>query len=186
MKKLITILVLSLCLCFVSEAQDFGVKTNTLYWCTATPNVGIEYTIGNKWTMEIEAGYNPWELNKAENTKAKHLLVSPEFRYWFCEPYLGHFLAVGSNLTYFNIGALPVLDLKDSRVQGHAVSIGINYGYSWPIARKWNFECNVGLGLWYTNYDKYESRKCGLFQETVSKHFFAPTSLGASFVYIIK
>ena len=177
---------LSLCLCFVSEAQDFGVKTNTLYWCTATPNVGIEYTIGNKWTMEIEAGYNPWELNKAENTKAKHLLVSPEFRYWFCEPYLGHFLAVGSNLTYFNIGALPVLDLKDSRVQGHAVSIGINYGYSWPIARKWNFECNVGLGLWYTNYDKYESRKCGLFQETVSKHFFAPTSLGASFVYIIK
>ena len=186
MKKTISILVISLCLCFACGAQNFVIKTNALYLGTTTPNIGIEYTIGQKWTMEIETGYNPWELNTEENLKIKHLLVSPEFRYWFCEPYIGHFLALGSNLTYFNIGALPYLDLKDSRVQGHAVSLGLNYGYSWPIARRWNFEFNVGLGVWYTQYDRYESRQCGIFQDTVSKHVFAPTSLGVSFVYIIK
>ena len=188
MTKRIFIISFLLCLCLGSEAQNFVVKTNALYWGTSTPNVGLETTIGKKWTMEIEAGYNPWEFNTEDNFKVKHLLISPEFRYWFCEPYLGHFLGAGSNLVYFNVGALPapIYDLKDNRIQGYAASVGVNYGYSLPISRRWNFEFNIGLGVWYAQYDQYESRKCGLFHETVSKCALGLTSLGASFVYIIK
>lgn len=76
-------------------------------------------------------------------------------------------------------------DVKNSRSEGWAAAAGLTYGYSWPIARRWNIEANIGLGVWYTQYDRYETRQCGLFQDTVSKITFGLTSLGVSFVYII-
>jgi hypothetical protein len=47
-------------------------------------------------------------------------------------------------------------------------------------------EFNAGLGWWYTVYDQFESRTCGLFQERVSRHVFGLTDLGISFIYMIK
>ena len=37
----------------------------------------------------------------------------------------------------------------------------------------------------YTEYDQFENRKCGLFQQSVQKHALGPTSLGVSFIYMI-
>jgi hypothetical protein len=47
-------------------------------------------------------------------------------------------------------------------------------------------EFKAGLGWWYTVYDQFESRTCGLFQERVSRHAFGLTDLGISFIYMIK
>lgn len=156
--------------------------------------------MGERWTVELEGGYNPWTLDKEKNMKAKHWLVSPEFRYWFCNSFQGHFIGINGNYTQFNIGAIPVplqrtfislnktpeADLEKSRVEGWAVGAGITYGYAFPIARRWNLEFTAGFGYWYSIYNQYESRKCGLFQETVKKHALGPTSLGISFIYMIK
>ena len=62
----------------------------------------------------------------------------------------------------------------------------MTYGYATPISRRWNIEFNLGLGFWYTEYDRYESRPCGLFQESISKFVLGPTDLGISFIYMIK
>ena len=93
-----------------SNAQKFAVKTNGLYLATATPNVGLEASMGERWTVEIEGGYNPWTFDKEKNMKIKHWLVSPEFRYWFCESFNGHFLGLNANYTQFNVGAVHVLN----------------------------------------------------------------------------
>ena len=203
MKRFLLLSVSLLFLCGISSnAQRIAVKTNALYWATATPNVGVEAAIGERWTVEIEGGYNPWTLDKDTNVKAKHWLVSPEFRYWFCNSFQGHFIGINGNYTQFNIGGLPVAmppvfislgkggsstpDLQKSRIQGWAVGAGLTYGYAFPIARRWNIELTAGLGWWYAVFDQYESRKCGLFQETVHKHALGPTSLGVSFIYMIR
>lgn len=155
---------------------------------------------GDRWTFEIAGGYNPWTLNKEDNIKAKHFLVTPEFRYWFCESFQGHFIGINANYTQFNAGGIHVpevfykveslgyfLDmLQYSRSQGWAVGAGLTYGYAFPIARRWNMEFNLGLGWWYTQYDRFESRTCGLFQERIEKHAFGLTDLGISFIYMIK
>ena len=169
-----------------SSAQVAGVKTNALYWATATPNLGLEVALAPRWTLEFEGGYNPWTLDADNNMKVKHWLVSPEVRYWLCNSFQGHFLGLNANYTIYNIGALPINELKDSRIEGWAVGAGLTYGYAFPIARRWNLELTAGLGLWYTSYDQYQSRKCGLFQQEVDKFVFAPTTLGVSFVYMIK
>lgn len=199
-RKIYLSLLLFICCLFTANAQHFAVKTNALYWATATPNVGLEAAMGERWTVELEGGYNPWTLDKEKNMKAKHWLVSPEFRYWFCNSFQGHFIGINGNYTQFNIGAIPVplqrtfislnktpeADLEKSRVEGWAVGAGITYGYAFPIARRWNLEFTAGFGYWYSIYNQYESRKCGLFQETVKKHALGPTSLGISFIYMIK
>lgn len=185
-----------------ASAQKVAIKTNALYWATATPNLGMEFAMGERWTFELEGGYNPWTLNKDSNMKMKHWLVSPEFRYWFCNSFQGHFIGVNGNYTQFNIGSIPVqipkafiniypddipeLNLEKSRIEGWAVGAGLTYGYAFPISRRWNMELTAGFGWWYTVYDQFESRTCGLFQQTVKKHALGPTSLGVSFVYMIK
>lgn len=169
-----------------ASAQKFGVKTNALYLSTSTPNIGMELAVAPRWTVELEGGYNPWTLDVAKNMKIKHWLVSPEVRYWFCNSFQGTFMGLNANYTQFNIGALPVNGLEEARIEGWAAGSGLTFGYAFPIARLWNLELTCGLGLWYTAYDQYESRKCGLFQQTVEKFAFAPTTLGISFVYMIK
>ena len=201
MKRFLLLSVSLLFLCGISSnAQRFAVKTNALYLATATPNVGLEVALGERWTFEAEGGYNPWTFDKEKNMKAKHWLVSPEFRYWFCNSFQGHFIGINGNYTQFNVGALPVpvheafislnqtqeQDLEKSRVEGWAVGAGLTYGYAFPIARRWNIEFTAGFGYWYSVYNRYESRKCGLFQETVNKHALGPTSLGILFIYMIR
>lgn len=183
-----------------ASAQKLAAKTNALYWGTATPNLGLEYAMADRWTLELEGGYNPWTFDSEKNMKIKHWLVSPEVRYWFCESFLGHFVGINGNYTLFNISGIPMpgvfidlssntdskTDLKDSRVQGWAVGAGVTYGYAFPIARRWNMELTLGYGIWYTEYGQYESRKCGLFQQDVQKWALGPTALGVSFMFMIK
>ena len=201
MKRYLTLAVLFLLAFAVdASAQKVAVKTNTLYWATATPNLGFEFAMAPRWTFEFAGGYNPWTLNKEDNVKAKHFLVTPEFRYWFCEAFLGHFIGVNGNYTQFNISGILIPDvfyknsaggvfldaLQHASSQGWAAGAGLTYGYSWPISRRWNMEFTLGLGWWYTEYDRFESRTCGLFQERVARHAFGPTDLGLSFIYLIK
>ena len=182
------------------NAQRIGVKTNALYLATSTPTIGLEYAFADRFSLELEGGYNPWTLDSDRNMKVKHFLVSPEVRYWFCEAFNGHFIGINANYTLFNLSgvdvpavffpsarsAMVLEDLKNRRSEGWAAGAGLTYGCVWPIARRWNLECTVGLGYWYTDYDKFESRKCGLFQEHVSHGAFGPTALGISFIYLIR
>ena len=182
-------------------AQKVAVKSNALYLATATPNIGLELAMGERWTFELEGGYNPWNLDKDNNMKIKHWLVSPEFRYWFCNSFQGHFIGINGNFTQYNIGALPYQisglfveltsdvpqpDLTKSRVEGWAAGAGLTYGYAFPISRRWNMEMTCGYGWWWTAYDQFESRKCGLFQQKVERHALGPAALGVSFIYMIK
>lgn len=202
MKRYLIIAVFAFLASFGSaSAQKVAVKTNALYWATATPNLGFEFALADRWTFELEGGYNPWNLDSDNNMKVKHWLVSPEFRYWFCNSFQGHFIGINANYTQFNIGGLPegmpnlfvnlntevpMPDLSVARIQGWAVGAGLTYGYAFPIARRWNMELTVGYGWWYTEYDQYESRKCGLFQQAVARHALGPATAGISFIYMIK
>ena len=200
MKRFLAVVALLFLVLGTADAQKVAVKTNSLYWLTTTPNAGFEFALGDRWTFEIAGGYNPWTLNKEDNIKAKHFLVTPEFRYWFCESFQGHFIGINANYTQFNAGGIHVpevfykveslgyfLDmLQYSRSQGWAVGAGLTSGYAFPTARRWNMEFNLGLGWWYTQYDRFESRTCGLFQERIEKHAFGLTDLGISFIYMIK
>ena len=104
----------------------------------------------------------------------------PEFRYWLCERYNGHFFGLHSGYVFYNISGVRVL-FQDKSTKNHRYQ-----GYSWILGKRWNIEATIGLGYIYSNYDKYECATCGKFKGSRNKHYFGPTKAGISLIYIIK
>ena len=190
MRKIIVIVFLLGLVCSGVSAQQLGLKTNALYWAGSTPNLGLEIGLGRRTTLDVSGGYNPFTLNRATNKKLKHWLVMPEFRYWFCERFQGHFLGLHSGYAFYNIGnvRIPFRDksTKEHRYQGWGTGVGLSYGYSWILGKRWNLEATLGLGYVYANYDRYDCATCGKFKGSRDKHYFGPTKAGLSVIYMIK
>ena len=57
MKRFLIIAVFALVASMGSaSAQKVAIKTNALYWATATPNVGMEFAMADRWTFELVGG----------------------------------------------------------------------------------------------------------------------------------
>lgn len=74
------------------SAQKIAVKTNLLYDATTTLNLGTEFRVAPRWTIDLSGNYNPFSFKN--DKKMKHWLVQPEARYWLCEAFNGHFFAL--------------------------------------------------------------------------------------------
>jgi len=181
----------------------FALKTNLFYGAyTYTPNLGFELGLGGRSTLDVGAGFNPWNVDgksgytlwkfdgtSDSNKKLAHVLGNVEYRYWLCERFNGHFFGIHALGSLYNIGGyeLPLLfgkGSKDFRYEGWAVGGGISYGYQFILGKHWNLEATIGGGYAYLNYDKFECPKCGEKIETTHRNYFGPTKAGLSLVYI--
>ena len=84
-----------------ARGQHFAMKTNLLYDATLTANAGMEVGLAPKWSFDLSGNYNGWAV---DGKKWKHWLVQPEFRYWFCDHFAGHFLGVHLLGGQYNFG----------------------------------------------------------------------------------
>lgn len=168
-------------------AQRVAVKTNLLYDATTTPNLGLEAALGRKHTVQLFYGLNPWEFK--EGKQMKHWLLMPEYRYWLCEKFNGHFFGVHLMGGEFNAGGIDLpgglfKSLKDNRYEGWYAGGGITYGYQWMLSRHWNFEGSVGLGYDHIKYRQYPCVECGALKKRGRSNYFGPTKLALSLIYV--
>ncbi|MFT4223857.1 DUF3575 domain-containing protein [Dysgonomonas sp.] len=175
--------------CASGKAQEVAIKTNLAYWATTTPNLGMEFALGKKSTLEISGGLNPFEFS--DNKRFKHWLIQPEYRWWFCEAFNGHFLGVHAHGAQFNVGGWDIplgrLDVfKDRRYEGYLYGGGISYGYQWVLSNRWNFEFNIGAGYARIHYDEYPCKDCGTKLDESNYNYWGITRVGLSFIYFIK
>jgi len=179
----------------------FAFRTNLLYWASivpnVTPNLGIEFGLSKKMTLNLSGGFNPWDDNKpTTNKKFKHWIVEPELRYWFCERFNGSALglhAIMSGVPFtdikgYNIGGydIPLLFEKAYRYEGTAIGGGISYIYHWMVGKHFGLEFNVGAGFAYLKYDKFPCPKCSPAIGKFSKTYIGPTKLGINLIFVIK
>ena len=164
-----------------------GVKTNALYWATVTPNIGLELRLARHWSLNVEAGLNPFSGKNDDGSygkSIKHFRLHPEARYWFCETFYGHFLGLHIPYFIYNISDIKLLGTEGERHQGWAVGAGISYGYSWVLGKHWNIEATLGVGYLYLESEKYPCTNCGRKDGTVKKHYVGPTQAAVSAVYM--
>lgn len=176
-----------------------AVKTNLLYDATTTPNFGLEAGVGRQSTVQVFYGLNPWTFHHSDGQerKAKHWVVMPEYRWWLCSRFNGHF--VGAHLMggQFNAGNvdLPLpggffsgVNLakaaRDYRFQGTFAGLGITYGYQWILARHWNLEAEVGVGYNHVWYNRYACGDCGAKLNSGHTNYLGITKLGISLLYL--
>ena len=185
--KLSLFLFFILVLISVSHGQTIAIKTNALYWGTATPNFSIELGLGKQTSLNIDGGYNPFTFR--HNEKWKHVLIRSEFRYWTCERFYGHFFGLHVGLVEFNISKkrIPFVNtLSYRRYGGRGFTVGLSYGYVWVIGNRWNIEATAGIGFLHTDYSLYKCNRCSQKQGDFSGNRIIPTKLGLSIVYMLK
>lgn len=169
------------------QAQTVALKNNILYDATATPNIGIEASIGSRHTVQLFYGLNPWETSSGKSLR--HWLVQPELRYWFCQSFNGWF--VGAHLMggQFNAGSVKLPfglfpELRDHHYEGWYAGGGVTAGYQWPLSRHWNVEMSIGVGYDYIKYDKYKCGECGEKLKSSHSNYIGPTKLALSLMYV--
>lgn len=192
-RPLLFLAIVFLTVCGISpgvHAQQVALKTNLLYLGTTTPNLSAEIALGKKTTLDIQGSYNPFRFGSKEtNRKIQHWLVMPELRRWVYENFEGHFFGFHGFYGRYNAGNIDLpLDifsgLKDSRYEGYGVGAGFSYGYQWYLSPHWNMEAQFGFGYSYLNYERYECHNCGELLEKTHKHYFGPTKIGVSIIYL--
>lgn len=182
------IIFLGLLCSFCVHGQKAALKTNLVADATTTINLAAEIGIKPKTTLDIYVNYNPWSLGS--NKQFKYVMLQPEYRYWFCERFSGHFIGVHAHAGIFNIGGIDMpfgiwSNLKDHRYEGEFIGAGVSYGYQWVLSKHWNLEGNIGAGYAYVNFDKYKCKTCGKLQEKDKhKHYIGPTKAAISLVYL--
>lgn len=194
----LTGLVLSFAIPVESLAQ-VAVKNNLLYDATTTPNIGLEMGVGRKSTIQLFYGLNPWEFDTVEHgeRKAKHWLLMPEYRYWTCTMFNGHFFGIHALCGQFNAANVDLpfpgkffnsdnlrKELRNNNYEGTFVGAGLTYGYQWILNRHFNLEAEIGAGCGHIWYDKYKCGKCGAKVGDGVTNYAGLTKIGISVVYL--
>lgn len=174
----------------VAHAQKLVVKNNLLYDLTASPNLGAEVRVADKWTAQLFVGGNFWDMKKSVNRKWRHVVLQPEARYWLCNTFDGHFF--GAHLLYSHYNASNISfplgiwsGVKNRRYQGDLGAIGVSYGYSHILSNRWSIEGTIGIGYGVTRFREYDCVECGSFYGSRTKHLIMPTKLAISIIYNI-
>ena len=162
-----------------AHAQRIGLKTNVLYWATATPNFGLEFRLNRHITLNLDAAYNRL---KVSDLNSRGEMGNVEMRYWFsARPQAGHFMGIIGTAANYNIL------LNDTRHTGDAFGGGLTYGYSFALGKRWSLETSIGAGALHLREKRYDETK-ETAPETPNRRqwVFAPLKAGVTLVYIIK
>ena len=87
-------------------------RTNLAYAGISTPNLGFEIPLGKHLTVGANAGLKPWprwlpwDMDKENPKKWKHLLIAPELRWWPDEVYEKWFIGADLIYIHYNAGSL--------------------------------------------------------------------------------
>lgn len=198
--KLIRHIILSLLLILplFSRAQEFAIKNNLLYDATTTPNIGAELSVGSRSSINLVYGFNPWKFKSDSGDRQfRHWVLSPEYRYWFCTQFDGHFVGVNLMGGQLNAGNINVpfpgtffggdniaKGMRDHRYEAWFLGAGVSYGYQWVLSKHWNLEAEIGVGYNYLDYRKYRCADCAGKIGEGSTNYLGLTKLGVSFLYL--
>lgn len=162
-----------------------ALRTNLLYDVLAVPNLGLEFRLGRGWSVGasyMHAWWNSdrrsryWRIYGGEIDVRKYFGSQAKGR-----PLSGHHLGLyGLAGTYdFEWGGTGYQSLL-------SYGCGLEYGYSLPIGRRLNIDFGIGMGYWGGEYKVYEPIDGHyVWQSTRNRHWFGPTKLEVSLVWIL-
>ena len=164
----------------------FAIKTNMLIDALAVPNIGVEAYLGKQWSIAGNWMYSWWKTDRTHwywRTYGGDL----EVRRWFGsmadeKPLQGwHAGLYGGIVTYdFETGGRGYLGDRWSYFGG------VSIGYSMPIKRRLNIDFTLGVGYLGGEYKEYiPDAGCYVWQATKQRHWFGPTKLEVSLVWLI-
>jgi outer membrane protein OmpA-like peptidoglycan-associated protein len=163
-----------------------ALKTNLLYDAALVPNIGVEVSLGRRWTLVGDWFYTWFKSD------ARH-------RYW--QGYGGYFggrkyfgrASEAHPFTGHHVGAYMLMLTHDVEWGGRGYQMpeygfggGLEYGYSAPIGRRLHLDFSVGAGFQDGTYKEYLPIEGHyVWQSTHKRHWFGPTKAEVSLVWLL-
>ena len=169
----------------ISKGFCMGIKTNLIYDAALIPNLGLEFHLGKRWSLD--ANYcHAWWANEPENVFWRIYGGELGLRKYFggkshWTPLSGHHLGVYCQCyTYdYELG-------ERGQMSPMTYGAGIEYGYSVPLGRSLNLDFGLGLGYLGGEYYIYDpDQGCYVWERTMQRHWFGPTKFEISLVWIL-
>lgn len=169
----------------VPQPLYLAAKTNLLYDAALVPNVGLELSLGKGWSVGGNWMYAHWN-NDARHRYWQIYGGELEVRRYFGsraaeKPLQGHHVGLYAQaVTYdFETGGKGYLS-------DFAYGVGLEYGYSLPVARRLNIDFGIGFGYSGGNYKSYyPDAGCYVYIETKRRHWVGPTRAEVSLVWLL-
>ena len=160
-------------------------KTNLLYDAALVPNVGLELSLGKGWSVGGNWMYAHWS-NDARHRYWQIYGGELEVRRYFGslaaeKPLQGHHVSLYAQaVTYdFETGGKGYLS-------DFAYGVGLEYGYSLPVAKRLNIDFGIGIGYSGGKYKSYyPDAGCYVYIDTKRRHWFGPTRAEVSLVWLL-
>lgn len=162
-----------------------ALKTNLLYDAALVPNIGIEASLGKGWTIGA-TGMFAWWSNADRHRYWRVYGGGFDVRKYFGakakeKPLQGHHIGLyGQFLTYD-------LEKGNKGFQSKATYVGgLEYGYSYPIAKRLNLDFGLGIGFIRTDYKTYLPKEgCYVYQASRRRNWIGPSQAEISLVWLI-
>ncbi len=177
-----------------SKPFYMALKTNMLHDVALIPSIGAEFYLGRNFSIVGNWSYGWWDKN------LKHLWWryyggDLAVRWWFGKaahekPLTGHHLGLYGGAFTFDfetggrgyMGGRPGHSLWDRSL----MNVGVEYGYSLPIARRLNIDFTIGLGYVRGHYVKYHPANKWYVWDSLNRlNWFGPTKAEVSLVWLI-
>ena len=163
-----------------------SLSTNTLLDLLLTPNIGAEVYLGANFSVDANWHYAWWKIQK-HNYFWRTYGGDLSLRWWFgkpsrTKPLTGHHIGpYGQMITYdFEFGKEGVLADRWSW------TVGLEYGYSLPIAERLNLDFTIGAGYHWGEFFEYKPVDGHyVWQATKRRQYMGPTKLEVSLVWLI-
>ena len=196
LNRVVRLLAANIVLCFffisvpsgaqtVNSPFRIAAKTNLLYDLVMAPNVGLEATVGSKFTVSASASYD-WEGPWFDYVRI--VTADVELRYW---------LAQGGNAQWrgLHVGPYAAIYRYDILFGGKGQQAkanwgaGVSCGYTLPLSPHISLDFGLYLGYIGGKYKEYEvsddSYKHNVWMADKIRHYVGPTKAEISLLWHI-
>lgn len=170
----------------------WALRTNMLLDVFGVPGIGAELSLGQHLSLQGEWMY-AWWSHRADNFFWRLYGGDIGVRWWFGKQAArrrlsGHHIGVYAQALIWDfefgkrgyMGGVP----GDAIWQRANIGAGVEYGYSLPVADRWNIDFCIGIGYLGGSYREYLPL-CGqyVWQRTKNLNYVGPTKAEIALVY---
>lgn len=166
----------------------FAVRSNLLYDIAAVPNIGIDFSLGEKVSLGANWMYSWWK-NDPSNFYWRTYGGDVHLDFWFASKrglkWTGHHAGLYGQMGTFDF------ELGENGVQGPKWLFGggLSYGYALYLAPKLSLDFSLGLGYLGGTYYEYSPSEVIVdkyyLENTKQLRYFGPTKAEISLIWKI-
>lgn len=170
----------------------WALRTNMLFDALAAPTVGAELYLGHNFSVQGQWTY-AWWSHRSKNFFWRIYGGDLGLRWWFGRqsrqrPLSGHHIGIYAQALIwdFELGGRGYMGgVPGGAIWNRAnIGAGVEYGYSMPLADRWNIDFSIGIGYLGGACREYLP-ECGYYvwQSTRNLNYIGPTKAEISLVY---